>query len=616
MLLSNFTIVNYKSCRLLDVVLDPNSPNIFIGINDSGKSSLLKALDLFFDIKQSIYLVNDKSIRSDLSNTPINIDDLSAQLKNKNLPEFSFETKDKIILLSKFIYEEKYNENDVSEQLLWAFDSSQEIWIAKVFDQQNTAGIYYLLNKDFNSQQLWLKKDKELKTLMDEIGKSSSDVTNVNQAGKPTNIERIRTIYNSHAQELSCAWCQYDFRKERNLFPFFRLLTWNSDLEDLKGLVTDAMKDNIKELEEKIYSEAKITSEKATEIVNQQLSNLTKEFINELPSINTIKANIKFNVSTSATDILVEKDNCDGLIHIESQGEGIKRQIWFVLLKWLSRKNIKTEDKVKKIIWCFDEPETHLYPSAQRDFISSLNNLCQTSYQSLISTHSTIFVDKTKLSNVNKIFIDDKYSKIIRCENIDDVYSALQIKNSDFLFYDKFLAVEGATEYKIIPHLYFLNKKSNLFDENIQLINLGGKSNWTKNKIILDNLIKNFSETQKILYYLLDSDTNCKNKNIKLIGKMDIEDSFPNSLWLKITNDLFPELNIQETVLNDIRNKIDSNKENKFYCALNNKIRSLTKNEKYLPSKGDDLADLIIKHITDAEIPSEINDLFSILING
>ena len=41
MYLDKVIIINYKSCKLLDFKLKPNNPNIFIGVNDSGKSTLL-----------------------------------------------------------------------------------------------------------------------------------------------------------------------------------------------------------------------------------------------------------------------------------------------------------------------------------------------------------------------------------------------------------------------------------------------------------------------------------------------------------------------------------------------------------------------------------------------
>ncbi len=612
MKLKQFIIINYRSCKFVKIDIDDSSPSIIIGVNDTGKTTVLKALELFFENKNNANFINDKSIKNDLSNTVITPPELQSLLSEAGLPAFKFYSSEQIILIAKFEFEATEEATELSAQLNWAAENSKTIFVSKVFDKSCIGGKYYLLNADYDGLVCWEKNEKGLIEIMDTRSIIFTPEDNTNKVGKATNVERIKKIYSHYENQLVLDWYDYNYKTDRGNYPIFRLLTWDSNLDDLKNVVADSMGESIKEIQSQIFQQAKDSSKQATDIVNQQLVEITREFIDELPSINRIETNINFSIQTQSTDILVGKDHCDGLIHIESQGDGIKRQIWFVLLKWLSNKKISAS-KVKKVFWCFDEPETHLYPSAQREFISSISKLCCGSYQSVIATHSTVFVDKAKLKDVYKINLEDKYSKISNCQSVRDVYSALQIKNSDFLFYDKFLAVEGPTEYELIPFFYNLIYSRTLFEDNIQIINLKGETNWKNNKYILGNLLKDFNDPEKTIHYLLDSDTNCLESNVSLVGKADFEDSLPNSLWSKILKNHFSNDLLTEADLDEIRNKIDVNisqKDKKFHSLLVEKIKAIFPGPPYLPNKGDAFAELVKKHILVDEIPDVIKNVF------
>ena len=51
MILAKLQLINYKSCKNLLIELEKDNPNILIGINDSGKSTILTAIGLLLDDK-------------------------------------------------------------------------------------------------------------------------------------------------------------------------------------------------------------------------------------------------------------------------------------------------------------------------------------------------------------------------------------------------------------------------------------------------------------------------------------------------------------------------------------------------------------------------------------
>ncbi|MES2515856.1 MAG: AAA family ATPase, partial [Bacteroidota bacterium] len=412
------------------------------------------------------------------------------------------------------------------------------------------------------------------------------------------------------------SWAEY--KLDKNIFPQYRYLDWNISMEQLNLFTKDTMQQQVKiELQEaRKYANEK--RQLAQEKINKELDGFADTFLKDVPSIEKLKANIYFDVEPRITDIVINKKNSVGDIHIDSQGEGVKRQIWFSLIKWNALNSINLEHKNKKFIWCFDEPETHLYPSAQRDFYTIIKQTSLANVQSLISTHSTIFVDKTLIKSIYKIDLVEGVTKNSKCSSVDDIYSSLKLKNSDFLFYDQFIVVEGDTEEILIPHFYFIVNGTTIESDNIRLINLGGKDKISQNAIILDGILGEFKKSDSTVYFLLDNDAKYKftqyeidKYNPTFIGKQDIEDSIHSSVWEKLISENFEEsLRISLAEINSIKDGIRDNAEEeskkKFYPCLTNLIRkkliALERDDYYtidsaLPSKGTESGRLIIKYI-------------------
>jgi hypothetical protein len=190
----------------------------------------------------------------------------------------------------------------------------------------------------------------------------------------------------------------------------------------------------------------------------------------------------------------------------------------------------------------------------------------------------------------------------------------LGIKNSDFLFFDKFLAVEGDTEYEFIPFLYKLRYGRTLFEDGIQIINLKGKDQCKNNKQILENILSDFRKTNDKIYYLFDNDTGLTGNGIFTSGIYDVEDSILNKVWIKFVKDNC-DIDITEDILNEnIRKKLENKADKKFYKLLRDYVASNVKDNKYLPSKGYKSGGLLTKCFPCvADIPDQINNLFNAL---
>jgi len=591
-----------------------NEPEVLIGINDCGKSTILKSLDIFFDEKKNLSFSREDQQKSDLSNSPLKEEEFNQMLIKNNYPSIGRYTGDVIGILCEFeieatdIEDVEFQDNSKNLHLKWAIGDSNKIVMLRLFnntDDDSSLSGYYLIAKDYKkdgvSVEAWNKTKTDLKKICESFDVKNEDIINENGKGPFKNIEEIRSIYKKVESDLIDQWSKYkDFSKDKNFFPNFKYLDWTFSLEDLEDMATEAMNEVTSPLLKQIKDLVFKKQEEAIDGVNKKFEEIMGDLKNELPkSIKKISSSVFFKVDQKITDIKLSKENVDGEVHIDNQGDGIKRQIWFALLKWRS-KIVAGERKRNKYIWCFDEPETHLYPLAQRQLFSTFRDMCANEFQILLSTHSTVFIDRTRISDVNQVVLDSGYSVINKSGSVDDLFSCLGVKNSDFLFFDKFLAVEGFTEYQLVPYLYKLKYGKTLFEDGIQIINLKGKSQCKNNKQILETILTDFQKIDDKIFYLFDNDT----------GIYDIEDSISNKIWIKFLKDNC-DIEITEDILNnDIRSKLENKTDKKFYNLIENYVARNVKSGKYLSSKGS-LGFLLSKCYDDAiDIPEAIDKLF------
>ena len=114
MLLEEIIIVNYKSCRLVDFKLKANNPNIFIGLNDCGKSTVLKGIELFFN-KVNCSFNQEGNNKSDLSNSALNNAEFNSIFQDRNLPLLERYDSQSIYVIGKLkITEDELDDDDDS----------------------------------------------------------------------------------------------------------------------------------------------------------------------------------------------------------------------------------------------------------------------------------------------------------------------------------------------------------------------------------------------------------------------------------------------------------------------------------------------------------------------
>ncbi len=146
-----------------------------------------------------------------------------------------------------------------------------------------------------------------------------------------------------------------------------------------------------------------------------------------------------------------------------------------------------------------DEPELHLHPSLQLDFLTALGEFAE--YGTLFSTHS-IGLARAAAQRIYSVTRQDGFSQVKELEelrNLPEFLGALSYSSYHALGFDKVLLVEGTTEVLAIQRL--LRKVGK--EHRILLLPLGGSA------LINGNRSAELSEMKRItpnIFALIDSE--------------------------------------------------------------------------------------------------------------
>ncbi len=316
--------------------------NLLIGINGSGKSSILQAINNIYNsnikFNETIYKPaqynTDSKIRVILS---LKIDcNINKLLKEKSKEFFKIK-----------------NINNAPE-----FEDIQNIQFQFKLSMQERINNRYYLNSE------WYEKNN-----LNEI-KEEHDSFLWNNIIEPIKPKIIYWSYNS----------EYLLPQSINLFNIINGQIRNKPLENVFKLAQIDIK-NLGNIQE--ASNRRTIEKRLNKAINMHLKCVWKEFENKT------KININIESNGICTCLVEDKDNDDYLYNINDRSDGFRQFISFIL-------SISCEEKVNSIknsIILLDEPEIHIHPSGI-EFLR--NRLIEMSKNNVIfcATHSVFMIDK------------------------------------------------------------------------------------------------------------------------------------------------------------------------------------------------------------------------------
>jgi predicted ATP-dependent endonuclease of OLD family len=417
MKISKVKISNFRSYPD-EVVIDFNNLTAFVGKNDVGKSTVLEALDVFFNEGKGVIKL-DK-------------DDINKQcLENGNQ-----DIRISVVFVgfpANIVIDES-NTTNLSEEYLLTNDGKLEI--IKIYPNAGKEKVLIKACHPTNPEcaELLHKKQADLRKIVD-----AKAITNVD---KNKNASMRQAIWAHYADSLQLEDVEIDVTKVdeknvwnqlKNYMPLYSL--FQSDRKNGDG--DSEIQDPMKLATQEILKDAAILEalNNVAEKVNKRLqavANGTCEKLREMnPEIaQTLNPVIPASESLKWIDVFKNVSiSSDDDIPLNKRGSGVKRLVLLNFFRAEAERR-KNDRNVPDVIYAIEEPETSQHPDHQKKLIEALISLSQAEHtQVILTTHSPSLVKMLNFEHLRLVQNKDDSKEIISVERHELPYPSLNEVN-------------------------------------------------------------------------------------------------------------------------------------------------------------------------------------------
>ncbi len=525
MYIKELNIINFRGFKKEEKIEFTNGVNIIVGANNSGKTTIIKALELLF---------------SEGSSKKLSINDFN---HNTTIEELKTNPP-KIVISAKLV--EAENEEEYSEDLLtvasWLtkIDKPYEATITYEFslpDKEEAdykATIAELTNKDVNDywreiEVAFLRKytskifmgNPQHRNLIDTESIRKFDYQYLDAI---RNVERdLFSGKNTLLKEVINFYMDYDIKTDKQL-----------DKQTKQEQIRLKKKDFSKKADVLIQNlHTRMSSGKGEML--KYVEKTGADFDNSIPSFD---GKILDTELYSALQLIVESKTGVKL-PVTHNGLGYNNLIYMSLLLAKMQQNSSGEymgnnAKVFPIL-AIEEPEAHLHPNMQYKFLKFLNeNSTEQVRQIFITTHSPNITAAVDLDSIIVLYKDDNITKISYpgkafSQSDEDKASKryverfLDVTKADMFFAKSIIFVEGIAEQLLVPEFARYNK-FDLTDSHVSVINVNGR--------YFDHFLKLFDTNKS--EYAIPKKIACltdKDPVMKKIKGKTTEENDENSNW-------------------------------------------------------------------------------------
>lgn len=383
------------------VHVDLNDLCVLVGRNDIGKSTLLDALDIFFNEgKGCVKLDKDDINKKCLSNGE---DCIEIEVEFTELPE-------KIVIDST-------NQTTLKDEFL--LTSTGTLHIIKRYPNAGKEKVFIRAHHPVNSscKDLLHKKIQELKKILEEQGLDCSD--------KTRSAELRKSIWSGQSA-LQLEDCEIEVAKIdaksiweqlKTYMPLYTLFRSDRENTDSDDEVQDPMRIAVKEILGDPIIRANLTT--IAETVQRRLEEVAGRTVAKLDELNpTIARSLEPQLpdpgSLKWADVFKGVSiSGENHIPINKRGSGVKRLILISFFRAEAERRL-SESSLPNIVYAIEEPETSQHPEHQRGLADALIALSQAlNTQVLLTTHSPEIVKRLKFENI--VLVSDGAPKRISC---------------------------------------------------------------------------------------------------------------------------------------------------------------------------------------------------------
>lgn len=373
-----------------------------VGKNDIGKSSILEALDIFFNkgkgaIKMDKDDVNKKCLSNDDTETEIAL---------------TFDQFPSSIVI------DSTNETSLDDEYL--LNSENYLEIIKRYKNGGSEKVFIKSNhpSNENCSDLLLKKQKDLQKIIKE--------QEIECENKTRNAVMRTAIWNHYSHDLNLQETEIDVTKGdtksiwdklENYLPLYSLFQSDRKNSDGDNEVQDPLSEAVKqimnneEIQETLAQVAEKVESKLTEVAGLTLDKLREmnpEIADSLNPVIPPSDSLKWNDVFKKVSIAGDED-----IPINKRGSGVKRLILLNFFRAEAERR-KLEQNIPSIIYAIEEPETSQHTAHQKMLINALLELSNTdNTQILLTTHSPVIVKELDFGHLRLILLEDE-EKVVK----------------------------------------------------------------------------------------------------------------------------------------------------------------------------------------------------------
>ncbi|BAD84962.1 predicted ATP-dependent endonuclease, OLD family [Thermococcus kodakarensis KOD1] len=209
-------------------------------------------------------------------------------------------------------------------------------------------------------------------------------------------------------------------------------------------------------------------------LISRESKKLTKKILKELTVFNSSIEEIKIEPNkvqiNFSPKIQIKDKYLPDSVPLEQRGAGLRSEFLLAMFRIWAEVGAG-----KGYILLFEEPELYLHPEAQKKMFSALKRISNEA-QVLITTHSTIFVDRSDLKSIWLIRRENGETKITTFEKpkvLSEILEEIGATPSDLFLSNGVIYVEGKTEIKVFSKI--AKAICPKWEEyNISIVSLGG----------------------------------------------------------------------------------------------------------------------------------------------
>ena len=399
-ILKNFR--GYKN----ETIIPFENLTVFVGRNDIGKSTVLEALDIFFNDSKGVISLE----KNDINKEALNSGDTEIVI--------GVEFGD----LPPVITIDATNNTTLADEYL--LNSNGNLTIIKRYKDAGKAKVFIKANHPSNNDcnNLLSLKQSDLKKRVGELGIACD---------KTRNAEMRKAIWNNYSQNLALQEVELEVSSTKDsgirdiytelddYLPMYSLFQSDRSNSDKDKEAQDPMKEAVK----LIMSDASIKAKckEIADTVTSQLQSVTSATLAKLREMNPEIANSLSPKIPSSDDLKwcdvfkAVSISGDNDIPINKHGSGVKR---LVLLNFFraEAERMRAANNHPSVIYAIEEPETSQHVYHQKLLIDALVELSQKpEVQVILTTHSSFIVKHLNFNQL-RLIKDTDTGKVV--ENV------------------------------------------------------------------------------------------------------------------------------------------------------------------------------------------------------